>query len=126
MAIYYNTEVGVGGDLGDGIHFVSAQSNVGQKIIYNEPPTLSLSGSGITIFWNDTVGLNGVHSMSGVATVDGRTGFGNVFGIHMRDKQTFTFTVSAQAANTTQKVILTPVGRTILSRTDIRKTLLGY
>ena len=125
MAIYYNTEVGVGNTLGDGITFTSAKADVGQMIVYNEPRVQGLSGSWIDIYWNDTVGLKGVYSLSGVARIDGRE-FGNKFGIHMPDKQTFTFTVSAQAAFTTQKVYLTPAGRTILSRTDLRKTLLGY
>jgi hypothetical protein len=124
MAIYYNQELKVGENNNTGVGFNTAKKNNGQTFIYNAP-TGALSGSWININWTDTVGLNGVHTLSGTGIVDGAL-IGRTIYLHTLDKQSFSFTVAAGAAFSTQTVTLTPVGRTVSSKNDVRKRLLGY
>jgi len=122
--MYFNQELKVGQNNNTGVGFDTAKANISQTLVYNAPTT-ALSGSWINIFWNDTTGLNGVHTLSGTGVVDGKQLNTNLY-LHLADKQSFVFSVSADAAFTTQKVTLTPVGRTVSSENDVRKRLLGY
>ena len=122
--MYFNQDLKVGQNNNTGVGFDTAKANISQTLVYNAPTT-ALSGSWINIFWNDTTGLNGVHTLSGTGVVDGKQLNKNLY-LHLADKQSFVFSVSADAAFTTQKVTLTPVGRTVSSKDDVRKRLLGY
>jgi hypothetical protein len=124
MAIYFNQELKVGENNNTGVGFDTAKKNNGQTLVYNAT-TGALSGSWININWTDTVGLNGVHTLSGTGVVDGAL-IGRTIYLHTLDKQAFSFTVAAGAAFSTQTVTLTSVGRTVLSKNDVRKRLLGY
>lgn len=122
--MYFNQELKVGQNNNTGVGLQTAKANIGQTLIYNAPNT-ALSGSWVNFFWNDTVGLNGVHTLSGTGVCDGVM-LGSTLYLHTADKQTFSFSVSADAANTVQKVTLTPRGRIASSKNDVRKQLLGY
>ncbi len=124
MAIYFNQELKVGENNNTGVGFDSAKKNNGQTLVYNAP-TGALSGSWVNINWADTVGLNGVHTLSGTGVVDGAN-IGKTIYLHTLDKQSFSFVAAASAAFSTQTVTLTPRGRTVSSKNDVRKTLLGY
>ena len=122
--MYFNQELKVGQNNDTGVGFDTAKANNRQTMVYNAP-TGSLSGSWVSFYWNDTVGLNGVHTLSGTGVCDG-VNLGKTLYLHTADKQSFSFSVSADAAFTLQKVTLHPVGRTVSSKDDVRKHLLGY